>query len=150
MGIVYHKPCLLVKKNLNSMLSVDACNEPQPYAGFMHHCCFPYTPPSIGSPYENRPCRYCLTRSDRSDRCLFVQMASAEMHSVPRHLSRVLALLVLLRDILDLQSYRTHILARNSQIASSWCFQGAHTRGKALLQLLGLVRVLEDKGIELL
>jgi hypothetical protein len=39
----------------------------------------------------------------------------------------VLALLVLLGDILDLQS-----------------------RGQALLQLLGLVRVLEDEGVKLL
>lgn len=65
-----------------------------------------------------------------------------------RDLCRVLSLLVLLGDLLDLQSCAPAMLVRIPK--RSGCEESVRTRGQALLQLLSLVGVLQDEGVEVL
>jgi hypothetical protein len=58
---------------------------------------------------------------------------------------RGLAGLVLLRELLDLQACSAHALLVSCRAMGA---RGVRTRRQALLQLLGLVGVLEDKGVQ--
>lgn len=73
------------------------------------------------------------------------------MHSLAHHLNSVLALLILLGDILDLQSCRSPMLAHHlpTQILRQF-IRAERTWGQALLELLGLVGVLKDESVKVL